>query len=851
MRNIRICTLVSLSVVLILLAFGDMLLSNSRHYWQGKVEPNGRQLIESVGKPGSAQRPSKIERKTRLGQDTVPLVRFGSGTYYHSFRIRAISYAPDHGVVACAGIDGAVKCWNTTTNQRVFECKGYRGNAHSLHFSPDGRFLAYPVGEDEVVLLEVQSGREWSRFRGGSGESTTLAFTPDGKQLACAGNSKIISIWDIGSKKLHKQWEAGDDGVRSVAFSRDGKRFVCAGRGNTIQTWELKSGGLVGEWTVQNEGCEDIVVAPNGQTVALIVRASDIEHAVNVRDATSGREIGRSSGYYFLQSICFSQDGHMLASLHQGTGILFWDTKNSKYPFNLLKRTGIIPVAFCLIGRRLAVADEEHYIHLCDLFTEKVLGSGHRSTVTSLAFSPNRRQLVSASTDSTVRVWNLKEKTEERCMTGKNNLETCAVSPDAQDVAYGGFNREVGVVWIASGQRKWNRATDDTITVRSVLYCGESILAAIVENKLSLLNASNGHLISSLPIGPEELRCLAYSPASGTIAMGDDSGTIFLGHKPGFDHIVSIFGHNVSVNSLSFSPDGRSLASGSDDSSIRLWDVVTHEQIGRLVGHENSVTSLAFSPDGRLLVSGGQDNTVRLWEVASGQLIYTYSHHHDAVTSVAFSLDGMSIASASFDATVVIRRIVFFALSRTRTCSTSDLQQYWASLSSPNAFCAYRAMEVLSQHPGWTVSWCQRHLLPAQQPASTLVDRLIADLDHSRFAVRRRAYARLEGFGDLALSLFTKKLTDPSLTTEQRTSLRRLLHQDLQSLPTSHQMQQLRAVSILERIASPDARTLLRRIAQGTPHARLTQEAQRASNRLELESRNARDQTRHPGEMFK
>ena len=46
-------------------------------------------------------------------------------------------------------------------------------------------------------------------------------------------------------------------------------------------------------------------------------------------------------------------------------------------------------------------------------------------------------------------------------------------------------------------------------------------------------------------------------------------------------------------------------------------------------------------------------------------------------------------------------------------------------------------------------------------------------------------------------------------------------------------LRRLRAVHALERIGSPEARALLRKLAKGMPEARLTQDAQDALRRLQ------------------
>jgi hypothetical protein len=63
--------------------------------------------------------------------------------------------------------------------------------------------------------------------------------------------------------------------------------------------------------------------------------------------------------------------------------------------------------------------------------------------------------------------------------------------------------------------------------------------------------------------------------------------------------------------------------------------------------------------------------------------------------------------------------------------------------------------------------------------------------------------------------------------------VRRRVEQLLGKLETSpRRLQKLRAVEVLEHIATPEARELLRILAKGAPEARVTQEAKASLERL-------------------
>jgi WD40 repeat protein len=85
--------------------------------------------------------------------------------------------------------------------------------------------------------------------------------------------------------------------------------------------------------------------------------------------------------------------------------------------------------------------------------------------------------------------------------------------------------------------------------------------------------------------------------------------------------LVTLQGHQASVDSLAFARDGELLASGSDDRTISLWDTGSWTQLRTLFGHNDKVTGLSFAAEDRLLASVSQDGTLRLWDPPTGQPI--------------------------------------------------------------------------------------------------------------------------------------------------------------------------------------------------------------------------------------
>jgi hypothetical protein len=296
---------------------------------------------------------------------------------------------------------------------------------------------------------------------------------------------------------------------------------------------------------------------------------------------------------------------------------------------------------------------------------------------------------------------------------------------------------------------------------------------------------------------------------------------------------------------IAFSPDGRLLASGSMEQAIRLWEVASGEEVRKVDEPRKQANSLAFSPDGRLLLAGFEDRSVRLfdlallWDPAREAEVQRNDEHQGPALAVAFSFDGKLVASGATDGKAFVRDIaaVHAALKAPgEVLPPRKLERYWASLASRNPRQAFQGVWAMSMAPKQSLPlFIERLSSFAALMDRQRVGQLVTELNDDGFAVREKASQDLEKMGSLIEPILKKALMGQLPSLEMRRRIERLLEKiktDQGGGASPEVLRASRAIVVLERIGTPEAKQLLEKFARGMPEAQLTQDARNALERL-------------------
>ena len=522
--------------------------------------------------------------------------------------------------------------------EELLRLTGHSDRVWSARFSPDGRRLVTASDDSTAQLWDVGTGQGLGIFTNHADKVWAAAFSPDGQWVVSAGDDQTVRLWDAATQRELDRY-AHNVGLGALDFQPDGWRVASGGRDGSVKVWNPKSGALrtlrghsqtimavkfipgrnmlasaswdhtVKLWDLKEQPPNDVLESVFGALNAPLAFAPDPDNRLLATISSDALEI-----------VLWDPSTGLAAGPEAGA---------------LTRRLGGITDLRALLTPK-ETASTQALVITNVVLTELAFSPRDGTLLAARRFDVRSEH--SQETRQRLEFWNVRQGTMTRALSGKAPF---VFSPDGRFLAcrsaQAGAIRNAARIQIqdlASGKTWETEHEISTMEMDRLAFSpnGEMLVTSGVTS--FVWESASGKRLATLasseaPETQAPINVLAFTPDGQLLIAAGAAADIRVWEVATRRWIHDLRGHVPRVRSLAVSPDGRTLASGDANGLIKLWGLRRNDaspaapwdirELLTLHGHERSIERLQFSPDGNILASGSLDGTVRLWRAGRGQ----------------------------------------------------------------------------------------------------------------------------------------------------------------------------------------------------------------------------------------
>ncbi|OCT54523.1 putative U3 small nucleolar RNA-associated protein 13 [Cladophialophora carrionii] len=569
-----------------------------------------------------------------------------------------------------------------------------------ISHNADGSLLATCVEED-VLIVDIRSGKVLCRIEGDGEPVTSLCLAPDISHLAIASRSLSLRIYSLTTVEgsttlvadLARTLKPHTTPVVSSAIDGTGSVLATGGAEGQVKVWDLRGGyvshtfhghgGVVSALRFfrskstssassqksrkrKSRDGEQMDVDEPSPVQQICLASGGEDGKIRVWNLSTRKAIATLDAHVsVVRSIDFTEDQQLLLTASRDRTIILWDTPTWKQT-RVIPALEVVETAGFLVAGKFCYAGGEHgAVRIWDVTTGRELTAKQKPGLENdaiMAIVPvfEDNTVISVHQDQTMRVHDITKLQELQVSESMGRL------PVIRTIS-GNYDEVIDMACVGPERRLLALATN-TESVRLVSIAEDSTQ----EDTNHSSPSSFGNDVALLEGHEDIIICLDVDWSGHWLATGAKDNTARLWRldpaSSSYTCFAVLAGHAESLGAIALprsppsdgpalrNPAGHApafLLTGSQDKTIKRWDTAklkydpsaTEPQnsvkaLFTRVAHDKDINAIDVSPTSALFASASQDRTIKVWSLEDGSVAGILRGHKRGVWSIRFSPSG-------------------------------------------------------------------------------------------------------------------------------------------------------------------------------------------------------------------
>lgn len=272
----------------------------------------------------------------------------------------------------------------------------------------------------------------------------------------------------------------------------------------------------------------------------------------------------------------------------------------------------------------------------------------HTGPITAVLASKDGQDVYTAGYDKEIWVWNRQTGTGEKLGTHHHLINALALSDDGQFLAASSSDYTVRVYDLK------NRSLHRTLLghaddVEAVSFAeGDTLLISTSRDRRALVwDLSTGAIVTEFRGHSKDVLSLWVNKGRA-FTTGDDGRALIWDIRTG-EEIGEIGPFDCELDAVSGNAECDTFAIGADDGRVMIFNARTLTLQSTIQAHDFGVKKVVYAPSGRYLLTAGYDHRIKIWSTETGELVRELpAYKYQWERALAWTPDEQSILGASF-----------------------------------------------------------------------------------------------------------------------------------------------------------------------------------------------------------